>query len=551
MQSKMNFFRFMVDEAPERGMHECSEECRHFKCNRAIRVVQTSPDRYRSATRHVIRGSSWMIALRWSVRLTGVASTIILARLLTPADYGVVAIATLILGTIEILGQAGQGNAIIRHADPTAAHYNAAWTISLMFGFGLALIVLAATPLTVIYFHEPRAKLVLEVLALRTALNGFQNIGVINFQRNLQFHKQFQFGFVTTLIQFVVVLASALILRNYWALVIGILTKQAATVALSYVMDPFRPRPSFQKIPELFSFSFWNLFRNIGSYAQNQVGKIAIGGFSGAAAMGQFEVGRDLAGSPIAEANGPITYALYSVMAKVQQDRDVRRELLLSVIYWSGLICSSTAVGIALVAGDMVDLLLGHQWAGIKPLIPWFALYYGVSGLTSSTYVALESIGLAGASARMQWFRVLGLSMLIFPTAFYYRGGLLPVAVANFAAGALIMPTLFYTMARCLDVSMLSFARVLWRPFAAAALMAAAVTLANRSLPIAGTLRLLLDSFFGAAIFTGALMVFWYLIGCPKGPEHTVWSQLRRLFAAISARMGTGLRPARAQDSDP
>src|SRR6185437_9632137 len=174
------------------------------------------PDGHRPAKRQMISGSSWMFALRWSVRFTGLASTIILARLLTPADYGVVAIATLILGTIEILGEAGQGNAIIRHPNPTPAHYNAAWTISLIFGLGLGLLVLAATPLTVIYFHEPRAKLVLEVLALRTAMNGFQNVGTVNFQRNLQFHKQFQLVLGATAVQFVAAIGSAFILRNYW-----------------------------------------------------------------------------------------------------------------------------------------------------------------------------------------------------------------------------------------------------------------------------------------------------------------------------------------------
>ncbi len=497
--------------------------------------IQALPDRYLSAKRHVISGSSWIFASRWSVRLTGVASTIILARLLTPADYGVVAIATLILGTIEVLGDAGQGNAIIRHANPTAAHYNAAWTISLMFGLGLALLVLAATPLTVIYFHEPRAKPVLEVLALRTAMSGFQNIGVIDFQRNLRFQKQFQFVFGATLIQFAVVIVAAFVLRNYWALVIGILTKQAATVAFSYAMDPFRPKPCFQKIPELFSFSFWNLFRKIGTYAQTQVGKIAIGGFAGAAAMGQYEVGRDLAGSPIGEAYGPITFTLFSVMAKVQHDRDVRRELLLSVIYWSGLICFSTAAGIAVVAGDLVDLLLGHQWAGIKPLVPWFALYYGIDGLTSSTYVALESIGLAAASARLQWLRVVALIFVVFPTAYYFRGGLQPVAIASFIGGVLVAPTLFYRLSRAVDVPVVEFARLLWRPALGALLMVAVLEIANGVLP-AGALRLVFDMCVGAAVFTGVLMMAWFVVGCPEGPERSVWNFARKFVSAIVER---------------
>src|SRR5580704_8991060 len=145
-----------------------------------------------SAKRHMMRGTAWMLALRWGVRLTGLISTIFLARLLTPADYGIVAIATLVSGTIDVFAEAGQANAIIRHPNPMREHYDSAWTISVMLAFGLALIILAASPLTVLYFHEPQAKLVLEILALRTLLAGFQNVGIVNFQRDLNFRKQFQ-----------------------------------------------------------------------------------------------------------------------------------------------------------------------------------------------------------------------------------------------------------------------------------------------------------------------------------------------------------------------
>src|SRR5438045_9732630 len=119
----------------------------------------------KSASWHLIRGTKWQVALRWSVRLTGVMSTIVLARLLTPADYGVVAIATIILGGIEIFSQVGLYNAVIRHPSPTREHYDSVWTLTFLLGLVLALLVLAATPLTVFYFHEPRAAPVLMVLA--------------------------------------------------------------------------------------------------------------------------------------------------------------------------------------------------------------------------------------------------------------------------------------------------------------------------------------------------------------------------------------------------
>src|SRR5258705_4907491 len=97
--------------------------------------------RQRSPNQVLMWGTTWQIALRWTMRLAGVASTVLLARLLTPADYGIVAIAMLILGGIEVFSEVGLYNAVIRHPNPTREHYDSAWTLSLLLGFGLALVV--------------------------------------------------------------------------------------------------------------------------------------------------------------------------------------------------------------------------------------------------------------------------------------------------------------------------------------------------------------------------------------------------------------------------
>ena len=267
--------------------------------------------------------------------MLGLISTVILARLLTPADYGIVAIAGLIVGSLEIFAQTGQYGAIIRHPNPTREHYDSVWTVSLLLGFGLGVMILAMTPLTTAYFHEPRAKPVVEILALRTMMSGLQNVGTMNFGRNLNFRRQFYFRVIPELISFVVTIGFAFALRNYWALVIGIMTQSVATIVLSYLMEPHRPRICFSKIREIWSFSIWTLFKNLGAYVNNQIDKVAVGGFAGAAAMGRYDVARDVAISPSQELINPIVATLMPVMAKVQNDREKRRELYLSTLSWS------------------------------------------------------------------------------------------------------------------------------------------------------------------------------------------------------------------------
>jgi lipopolysaccharide exporter len=492
-----------------------------------------------SLQQHIIRGSVWFIGLRWSLRLTGFISTVILARLLTPSDYGIVAIATLIVGTLEIFTQTGQYDALVRHPNPTREHYDSVWTVSLLLGLGLGLTIWAMTPLTTAYFHEPRAKLVVEILAVRTMMLGLQNVGTINFSRRLNFRRQFYFRVVPKLIAFVVSIGFALVLRNYWALVIGIISQNIATVVLSYAMDPYRPRICFRKVREIWSFSIWSLFKSLGIYVNDQIDKVAVGGFAGAAAMGRYDVARDVAISPSQELVTPVVSALLPVMAKVQDSREKRRELYMSTLSWSALICTSASVGAALVAEDIADLVLGPQWHDVWPLIPWFALSWGVAGLTSGVSSVLLALGHAFASARLQWTRNACFAIAIFPVAYIFRE-LEAIVIARFLVTLAVSPTIFYVLSRVLEVPMRDFAIALWRPMTAGAVMAAAVLALNVELTFRGGLRLLLDMIMGAGIYGATLMALWAVSGRPPGLERAAWEWARRWLAPLRRRLASG-----------
>src|SRR6185503_346011 len=166
--------------------------------------MQNQAAEIRADGRAMAIGSSWMVAMRWAVRGIGLISTMILARLLTPQDFGLVAKAMLVIGMLEIMAETGQRLAIIRHSQPTRGHYDTAWTIGLIVNGTLALAMFAAAPLAELVFHEPGAVPVVRILALRTLLNGLENIGTIDFRRNMQFGKDFQYNIITKLLSFAV-----------------------------------------------------------------------------------------------------------------------------------------------------------------------------------------------------------------------------------------------------------------------------------------------------------------------------------------------------------
>ncbi len=489
-----------------------------------------------SPERHMLRGSIWMIALRWAIRLTGAVSTIFLARLLAPSDFGIVAMARIFVGLLEILNQTGQKLAIIRNPDPTREDYDTAWTLSVMVGLCIAVAIVALAPLTRLYFADPRVVPVMQCLALRAAMSGFENIGTVNFRRDLQFDRFFVYNVLPKLINFVITVAAAVLLRNYWALVIGMLSYQVVLNVLSYVMHPYRPSFSLAKVGEIWSFSFWTLFKMIGNYLNAQVDDFAVGGIAGAAGMGRYSVASDVASSPSQELNAPMVAVLYPVMAAVQGDRERLRALYIRTLCWSAIICAAASVGIASVAHDFVQVVLGPKWTDVEPLMGWLALSAGVLGLALCAYTTFDAIGMPYLGARMQWVRLLLLVAAIAPVAYFTRNPEL-IAITRLIVTVVFIPNLFFVVGSAIGLSPLDYWNGLWRPFAAAALMGGVLILFNKVLPAEGALRLLLDVLWGGAVYLVTILLLWRWSGKPDTPEKDIATFLH-------ARTGGRLRLA-------
>ena len=174
---------------------------------------------------HMARGSAVMIVMRWSMRLIGVVSTMILARLLTPLDFGVVAMATIFVGFIELFSLMSFDLALIRIPEPDREDYDTAWTLQAILGAVLTLLILAFAPVAAWYFNEPRLAIVVRLLAGNSFLQGLSNIGLADFRKNLDFQRDLRFNVYSRLIVFVATMAVAFPLRNYWALVTGLIVE--------------------------------------------------------------------------------------------------------------------------------------------------------------------------------------------------------------------------------------------------------------------------------------------------------------------------------------
>src|SRR5574343_1343215 len=139
------------------------------------------------------RGAVIVVAMRWTDRLIGLFSTLILARLLVPADFGIVAMASIVVGLVDTLLALGVGSALIQNRNAGREDFDTAWTLGIIQGAVVATLIWFAAPYAAESFRDPRVQDVVRVMAFTTFLGAFENIGVVAFQKNMEFGRDFRY----------------------------------------------------------------------------------------------------------------------------------------------------------------------------------------------------------------------------------------------------------------------------------------------------------------------------------------------------------------------
>ena len=147
-----------------------------------------------SVGHHIARGAAWMVAMRWLMRIIGLANTVVTARILKPDDYGVMAMSAVVVELLMMLGDTNVDVALMREEGSPRHLYDSAWTVQMVFGLFAALVVVGAAPLLALYYHDPRVKAVMYILALRPLILGFENVGVVEFRKSFDFAKEFRYS---------------------------------------------------------------------------------------------------------------------------------------------------------------------------------------------------------------------------------------------------------------------------------------------------------------------------------------------------------------------
>jgi O-antigen/teichoic acid export membrane protein len=473
-----------------------------------------------------------MVGARFIDRGIGLISTVILARVLTPADFGLVAMAMSVIALIELVTAFGFEVPLLRMAQPARAHYDTVWTLNLLFGLGCAAaIALAAWPAAAFY-GDRRLVGVLLVLAAGWAIAGTANVGVVDFRRNLDFGREFRLMLAGRLVAVSVTIPAALAYESYWALVAGSTAGRVANVVFSYAWHPYRPRLGLGASRELFSFSVWILVEKIAAFGNSRIADFVLGRLFGPAEVGAYRLAEELAYLPGSELVSPLNRAFLPGASRMTEAGRPIGEVVGQTTSIIALVLVPACIGMAAVAGPMVGALLGAQWGRAVPVLEVLAFNTLLVALWSTLQTALLAAGrpkIPGLLACLRLAVFLPALFLLAPSqaAVGVAIAILISSTSAFAVGlAVALPAL--------SIPLVQYLRSLWRPVAASAVMYWVVRqMLVRFDPSAASLRALDDLLAGVAAgaltYVAIVALLFLAAGRPDGAERLIVSRLAAL----------------------
>ena len=484
------------------------------------------------------RGFAWLAATRLIVNIIGFASTIFLARLLMPADFGLVALATTIAALVGSVTESSLTSALVQHDTPEDKHFDSAWTLNLARAVLLAGLMAAMAHPVAAFYADPRLVPIMFALAATTLLGGIANPKLVIFTRDLVFWQEFAIGVSQKILGFVVAIAIAFLYKSYWALILGGAAAQLLAVIMSYALFPYRPRLRLSGARELFSFSVWLTLGRTVNTINWRSDQLFIGYFLGSGPLGLYSFGDNLAVLPTRETTSPIAQTLFPAFARLTGDRDRLRSAYQRA---QSLMCAMAlpvGCGFAAIAQPLVELTVGAKWQPAVIVIQILASVFAVQTLASSLQPLAMAMG-----ATQQLFRrdlanlVVRMPLIIAGLAF---GGLLGVLLARVASG--LIGTIFNLalVRKLIGIPIRVQLAANGRSLAAVGIMVAVLAALQRPGIASGTAppALALAGLVVAGMFSycAALALLWVQAGHPPGPEATVVSALRSAGAALSAR---------------
>ena len=301
----------------------------------------------------------------------------ILAHLLTPELFGVVALATLAIDYISILNDFGLGAALVQRRDNIDEASNVAFTFNLLISIFLTAMIVLISPYVAVFFDEPALTPILAWLGLGFSINALGSVHKARLQRELRFGRKLIPELGNTLTKGGLSIGLAIMGYGAWSLVYGQLAGMSISVLLLWIVVPWKPRLLLRSpiSGQLFKYGFSVMMDRAFTVFADSFDYLLIGRFFNTAALGIYALAYRLPDLLILNTLSVLAAVFFPAFSSIQNQRDVLRKSFLSTTRYVQLLVTPLCLGIFVAADPIIRLLFGEQWLQSIPIMQVLSLY--------------------------------------------------------------------------------------------------------------------------------------------------------------------------------
>lgn len=450
-------------------------------------------------------GVKWSTTSQAGRQVMQLATTVMLARLLSPSDFGLMSMAVVVIGFVNLFKDLGTASAVVQRRDPTEGFLSSVFWVNVVFGFLAMAVLFAGAPILASFYREPRLVPILEVLSLTFVISGLSILQQAIFERNLAFRALAKVEISAIVSGSIVGIALALLGAGVWSLVGQALAIATVTTALLWASSAWRPKAIFRwrEIRSVSGYSLNFAGFNVLNYVMRNADYLLIGRFLGAQDLGYYTLAYRLLLYPVQNISWVISRVMFPVLSQIQDDNVRIGRVYLRVCGIVAMIAFPIMFGLWALAEPLILTVFGSRWTPVVLLLMILAPVGLIQSIATTVGVIYQVKG------RTDWMLYWGIGSSVLVMAAFVTGlpwGILGVAAAYAIVSVILIYPNFAIPFRLIDMRVRELGTVLWRPFVCSSLMLLALLGLKAALPIGLSSGATLGILVSASIFTYALV---------------------------------------------
>jgi len=412
----------------------------------------------------VVKGVSWSFLEQLTRQVMAIGVTAVLARILSPDDYGLVALSSIFVGFLSLFGDLSIGAALIQKSNPDDRDISTSFWTSVSTGFVIAGVLCAISPFVSHYYNQPLLTNIIVISAISFCITPIWSTHKVLLTKKMEFNKLAMINIVFSVFASGASLILALSGMGVWSLVLGGLVASFLITPLVWYHEKWRPLFLFDRtsFKALFSFSSYLLSFNVINYFARNFDNLIVGKYLGANILGIYSMAYNLMMKPLQQISWSICGVLFPAFSSIQGDIARIRSAYLKVVNVIATITFPMMMGLIMVSREFILVMVGPKWAGVIEPLQVLCLVGALQSVGTTVGSLFTSLGRADLQFKTGTINSVG---HVIGFIICIRWGLMGIVTGYLVTNIIFVCSTQYVVLRLVNLPIKDFLRSLRMPF--------------------------------------------------------------------------------------